>query len=376
MSRDDLLHSAIHAPHAGPVATPRTNLMLPKRPGKRPADLSQPIKEVKARIYPEIAGLRLDQALAELFTWRSRSSIQKLIKEGKVRIRLGGEAPGSRKGELVSQPRSARKVFAEDLVMVEVPPRALVDQVDLDLLPSDLRILWEDPYLVALDKPAGLAVHPTSSRLSGTLINLLHGLYRNADDPARDVVPRLCHRLDRETSGLILVAKDAQAHSEVRKQFEAQTVQKSYLALVEGCPEQEETWIDAAIGPARRSAVRLKMGLREDGLQSLTHVLLRQRGRKISLVECFPRTGRQHQIRVHLASRGLPLVGDKLYGPDEQLFLRGIDDTLTSEDEALLRLPRQALHSHTLSLRHPISGDPLELSCPFPEDMRKLLEEA
>jgi len=350
-------------------------MTLPKRPGKSPPDLSQPIKEVKARIYPEIAGLRLDQALAELFSWRSRSSIQKLIKEGRVRIRLGGEAPGSRKGELVEDPRAARKVFAEDLVIVAIPPRALIDQVDLDLVPEQLHILWEDPYLVALDKPAGLAVHPTSSRLSGTLINLLHGLYRDTSDPEKDVVPRLCHRLDRETSGLILVAKDAQAHSEVRKQFEAQAVQKSYLALVEGCPEQEETWIDAAIGPARRSAVRLKMGIREDGLQSLTRVVLRQRGEDFSLVECFPRTGRQHQIRVHLASMGHPLIGDKLYGADEQLFLRAIDDALTPEDLALLRLPRQALHSHTLNLHHPISGDPLELRCPLPSDMQDLLGE-
>jgi len=236
-------------------------------------------------------------------------------------------------------------------------------------------ILSEDPYLLALDKPAGLAVHPNSSRLSGTLINLLHGLYRDVENPERDVVPRLCHRLDRETSGLILVAKEAQAHSEVRKQFEGQTVQKSYLALIEGHPKQEEIWIDAPIGPARRSAVRLKMGVREDGLQSLTQVVLRERGRDISLVECFPRTGRQHQIRVHLASIGLPIVGDKLYGGDEQLFLRGIDETLTPADLQLLRLPRQALHSHSLNLLHPVTRDSIEFRCPLPPDMAQLLTE-
>lgn len=347
--------------------------MLPKDPGKRPADLSQPIKEVSARIYPEIAGQRLDQALAELFDWRSRTSVQRLIKEGRVRVRLGGQAPGSKKGELVSNPRAARKVFAEDVVIVEIPPRALIDKIDVELLPDELEILWEDPWLLAVDKLAGLAVHPTSSRLSGTLINLLHGLYRDVGNPEKDVVPRLCHRLDRETSGLILVAKDAQAHSEVRKQFEGQSVQKSYLALVEGHPGKEEIWIDAPIGPARRSAVRLKMGVREDGLQSLTRVLLRERGKEVSLVECFPRTGRQHQIRVHLASIGFPVVGDKLYGGDEQLFLRGIDGSLTSDDLERLRLPRQALHSHTLTLEHPVTREALELRCPLPEDMARLL---
>ncbi|MEZ5987585.1 MAG: RluA family pseudouridine synthase [Planctomycetota bacterium] len=346
--------------------------MLPKIPGEPPPDLSKPIEVVRARVHPEIAGQRLDQAMAALFPWRTRASIQRLIRDGRVTLVLGGNAPGSAAGERVEGPRASRKVFPEDVLVVDVPPRPAVERADA--VPAELTILYEDRWLVAIDKPAGLAVHPTSSRLDGTLVNLLHGVYRDLDDPARDVVPRLCHRLDRETSGLILVAKDEVAHAAVRRQFEDHAVTKTYLAVVEGRVEVDEQWVDLRLGPARRSAVRLKIEAREDGLEALTRVRVLARGKELSLVECMPRTGRQHQLRVHLAALGHPIVGDKLYGPDERWFLQGIEGSLDEEARAALRLPRQALHSASLELRHPIRGDRIELRCPLAADLSALLE--
>lgn len=343
--------------------------MIPRVPGDRPRDLSKPLEEIRARVYHELEGLRLDQALRRLMPWRSRSSLQRLIRDGCVAIEPESGTDPSR---ATDPARSAQKVRPNDIVVVRVPQRLLPpDPSDFADVP-ELDIVFEDRWLVALDKPAGLTVHPTGRRLSGTLINLLHERYRD-EDHAHDVVPRLCHRLDRETSGLILVAKDEWTHAEVRKQFEAHAVEKSYLAVVEGEVTAADGWIDARLGPDSRSRVRLKMATREDGLEALTHWQLRTRASGLSLVEAFPRTGRQHQIRVHFASIGHPIVGDKLYGPDESWFLDAIDGTLSDEARARLRLPRQALHSHTLRLEHPRTRAPLELTADLPGDMAALL---
>ncbi len=330
-----------------------------------PPDLSKPLEKLRVRIYEELAGLRLDQALARLLSWRTRSSIQRMIREGRVRLERGGKAlPSS---------RASTKVQGEDIVEIRIPQRVLVDRSEGEV-PDSLTILHEDPYLVAIDKPPGLAVHPSGRRLSGTLINMLHGMYRNLEDPTRDIIPKLCHRLDRETSGIILVAKDPIAHSEVRKQFEKGKVQKTYLALVEGRLADDEGWIDERIGPAERAKVRLKMAVRRDGQESLTRYKVLARSQSMSLVECRPQTGRQHQIRVHLAHIGHPIVGDKLYGPDEEFFLQAIDGSLDQEAKRRLRLDRHALHNHRLALKHPETGDPLNLECPLPADMRSLFE--
>ncbi len=339
--------------------------MLPRVPGEPPPDLSRPITEVKVRIGDGQAGLRLDRALAALFPWRTRSSIQRLIREDRVRVladREGDACPA----------RASRRVREGDLVLVRVPRRP-VPAGTPDRTAWNPRILFEDRWLVAIDKPPGMAVHPSGRRLGGTLINFLHARYRNLDRPERDVVPRLCHRLDRETSGLILCAKEPRAHSEIRKQFEANTVRKSYLAVVEGRPRDDVFLVDAAIGPALNSRIRLKMSVRADGQDSLTAFEVLRRSGELSLLLCRPRTGRQHQIRVHLAHVGHPLVGDKLYGPDEEWFLRALEGPLPPEILARLRLPRQALHSHRLELRHPMGGEPLVLESPLPPDMEALL---
>jgi len=342
--------------------------MRPRVPGEPPPDLAKPIEEVRGQIYPEIAGLRLDVALTRLLPWRSRTSVKGLIRSGHVFL----TTPGPTDVEL-RPARASQRVRSGEIVVVRVPqrvdPRAIGNPEPCD----ELTILDEDAWLVAIDKPAGLAVHPSGHRLDGTLINLLHARYRNLEDPSRDVVPRLCHRLDRETSGLILVAKCERAHADVRKQFEASTVEKSYLAIVEGEVAESESWIDLPLGPARRSPIRLKMEVRDDGMDSLTRYRVLERRGGLTLLECRPKTGRQHQIRVHLAAIGHPVVGDKLYGPEEQWFLDAIAGTLDVEAKARLRLDRHALHSHTLTLEHPISGMRRTWTAELPADMAGLL---
>ena len=340
----------------------------PRVPGERTPDLSRPLEEMRARIYPEIEGLRVDQALAKLMPWRSRASLQRLIREGHVRV----EAPeGADPSRSCDPARASMRVRREDVVAVRLPERPR--SAALEELPvTELSILYEDDLLVSIDKPAGLTVHPVGRRLDGTLINLLHERYRS-DNPKHDVVPRLCHRLDRETSGQILVAKDELAHAEVRRQFERLEVRKSYLALVEGVVADDSGWIDLRLGPDSRSPIRLKIAPRKDGLEALTEWRVQERGRDVTLLECFPKTGRQHQIRVHLAAIGHPVIGDKLYGPDENFFLRAIDDELDEAAWASLRMPRQALHSHRLTIKDPRSGEARDFVAPLPEDMGDML---
>jgi len=349
-------------------------MVIPKVPGEPPPDLSQGLERVRVRVYPEIAGLRLDQALTKLFPWRTRSSVRRLIQSGRVYL---SPAPCKPDGQpsAAETVRPARRVQAEDIIIVDVPPRAPIEQETSPIDADELDIVHEDRFLVAINKPPGLAVHPSGRRLTGTLINLLHARYRCLENLSQDIVPRLCHRLDRETSGLILVAKDEIAHSNVRKEFERQRVQKSYLAIVEGTVDQDDGFIDLALGPARHSPIRLKIEARPDGLEALTRFQVRERTRHFSLVQCFPKTGRQHQLRVHLASIGHPIVGDKLYGPDEQYFLDNIEGELDEIAKGRLRLSRHALHSYTLRFRHPERKEEVEYSAPLLDDMRKFLEE-
>ncbi|MFQ5503779.1 MAG: RluA family pseudouridine synthase [Planctomycetota bacterium] len=331
-------------------------------PGERPPDLALPVEELRTHVYPEIAGLRLDQALAFLLTWRTRSSIQRLIKEGRVLVRDGDSE--------VERVRPSTRVRAGTVLVVRIPKR---ERPAVALPCAELCIHHEDPLLLVVDKAPGMVVHPSAGRRGGTLINLLHARYRNLDEPAKDIVPKLCHRLDRETSGLILVAKDEQAHSFIRKQFEDHSVMKSYLAIVEGEMQLAEGWVDLPLGKARNSPIRVKVEPRRDGLPALTHYEVLERRRGMTLVECFPRTGRQHQLRVHLAAIGHPVVGDKLYGPEERYFLDDVKGCLGESSLERLRLPRHALHSHGLSFVHPGSGQRVRWSVPLADDMAALI---
>jgi 23S rRNA pseudouridine1911/1915/1917 synthase len=251
--------------------------------------------------------------------------------------------------------------------------------------PLPLRFVFEDEAVLVVDKPAGLAIHPTARYHVTTLTWALAARHRNPEgckpDPA--------HRLDRETSGLVACGRTPRDTRNLKQQFAGRQVAKSYLALVEGAPEEEAFAIDfpLRVGGGR---VKVKVNVDEQGAPSITtcEVLSRFRdeaGSPLSLLRCVPLTGRQHQIRAHLLAAGFPLVGDKLYGPSEEIFLRlaesggspapdgEFDRLITDEERAALRLPRQALHAATLSFVHPRTGERLAFESPLPADMAGLI---
>jgi 23S rRNA pseudouridine1911/1915/1917 synthase len=335
--------------------------MLPKYPGEAPRDLSRPLEQVRVLVDAQLDGLRLDVALASVLIWRSRASIRRLIEDGYVRL-AGRRATQS------------RRVRTGETITVVVPPRP-----DPDPDPGagvEFAILHEDRWLIAVDKPAGLAVHPAGRRVAGTLIHALHRRYRRPGQPEHDVVPRLLHRIDVETSGVVAVALDEQFHYLVARQFEDRLVHKTYLAVVHGRPPEREGVIELSIGPDRSSPVRLKLEARADGSGQPAETSYRTlRGNaRYSLVELRPRTGRTHQLRVHMAAIGCPLVGDKIYGGDETIFLEQLRGELSDASRAKLVLDRHALHAHGLRFFHPMLDRELALAAPLPDDLAALVD--
>jgi RluA family pseudouridine synthase len=209
------------------------------------------------------------------------------------------------------------------------------------------------------------------------LIHELHRRYRRPDDPRHDVVPRLLHRIDIETSGVVAVGLDEHFHHQVARQFEDRLIRKSYLAVVHGSPEPRSGTIDLGLVPDKASAVRLKLTTCSSGggQSALTEYRVLRHNHRFSLVELRPRTGRTHQLRVHMAAIGCPLVGDKLYGADERIFLRQIAGTLGESERERLVLDRHALHSHSLTFFHPERRCEMTLQAPLPSDLAELVPE-
>ena len=360
--------------------------------------------EVRAsdfRMRGEDLQLRLDRFLAHHLTWRSRSSIQQLIKDGQVLVaasRPDAAPPGHRSraahrpppllppvDEPTVERRPGRRLLDRSLVVVRIP-----DELQLALDPGacgPVDLVHEDPAVLVVDKPAGVAVHPSGRHLTDTLVQRLHAdharrLEARAAAPGAgpevgEMPPKLCHRLDRETSGLVLAARDRASHAALVLDFEERRVAKRYLAVVHGVPERTVGEVDLDLGPALASEVRLKIAVRAGGWPSRTGYEVIETGRlpdggPCALVACVPHTGRQHQLRVHLAALGHPLVGDKLYR-DEGLFLRAANDALTDGDRAELVLDRHALHNELLGFTHPRTGERLEVTAPLPADMAGLL---
>lgn len=288
----------------------------------------------------ELAGLRLDQALARLYPEHSRSRLQSWLKEG--RIRVDGTSPDSK-----------HKVHGGELLVVDAAP--LPDDIACAAEDIPLSVVFEDDAILVLDKPAGLVVHPGSGNWSGTLLNaLLHHA------PALAGVPRagIVHRLDKDTSGLMVVAKTLEAQTDLIRQLQARTVKRHYFALVHGAVAGEGE-VDAPID--RHPVQRTRMAVVSNGRQALTRYLVRERLGVATLVECRLQTGRTHQIRVHMAHIGHPLVGDPVYG------LR------RSKDARLEAFSRQALHAFRLGLVHPVTGADMAWSVPLPGDFAALL---
>jgi 23S rRNA pseudouridine1911/1915/1917 synthase len=295
-----------------------------------------------ASIPAECAGLRIDAALARTFPEHSRSRLQAWLKAGRVRV--DGATADAR-----------CKVYGGELVAVDVPAASTETAQQAEDIA--LNVVYEDAHLLVIDKPAGLVVHPGSGNWSGTMMNaLLHHAPQLAQIPRAGIV----HRLDKDTSGLLVVAKTPPAQTDLVRQLQARSVRRHYLALVLGSVARDGT-VDAPIG--RHPVQRTKMAVVHDGREARTHYAVRERFAKATLVECRLETGRTHQIRVHMASIGHPLVGDPAYG-------RG-----RSGDLRLDAFRRQALHAWRLALIHPATGCEMAWEAPLPEDFSKLLDE-
>lgn len=292
-------------------------------------------------IPDSLSGLRADAALAALMPEYSRSRIQSWLKARLVTV-----------DGVAADPK--RKVWAGETVIILTPP----DPTELACEPEDmpLQVVFEDAEILVLDKPAGLVVHPGSGNWSGTLMNgLLHYL------PGARAVPRagIVHRLDKDTSGLLVVAKSVQAQLDLVRQLQARSVKREYLALVWGSPPDQGT-VDAPID--RHPSVRTRMAVVAGGREARTHFESRERFGDCALVACSLETGRTHQIRVHLAHLGHPLVGDPVYGRKR------------AARPMLAQFPRQALHARRLGLTHPASGERLHWEVALPEDFAGLLK--
>ncbi|WP_445360565.1 23S rRNA pseudouridine(1911/1915/1917) synthase RluD [Microbulbifer sp. EKSA005] len=302
------------------------------------------------QVPANMAGRRLDQAAAELIPDFSRARLQSWIKGGQ--LTLNG-APAKAK----------EKLFGGELIQLraELEPQGSWAAQDLDL-----NIMYEDDCLMVVNKPAGLVVHPAAGNPDGTLLNGL--LYHN---PAQELIPRagIVHRLDKDTSGLMVVAKTLAAQTHLVDQLKQRTVSRQYDALVQGYITTAGR-VDAPIGRHRQN--RLKMAVLDfGGKEAITHYRVQERYSAYTLLRCKLETGRTHQIRVHMAHIRHPLVGDPLYGGRPKLPPEASADLV----EALQSFPRQALHAAELALVHPTSGQDMHWCAPMPADMQALLEQ-
>jgi len=309
------------------------------------------------RVPPEVAGQRVDVFVQSQLHRTSRTRAQTIVR-------------------LSAYDGSGRKLVPNDRVRPE--QRILLWRAPWDEtpVPVDVPVLYEDEHLLAVDKPAMLPVHPTARYHKNTLINVLKAQRPDA------AFLSLGHRLDRETSGVMLVSKTRACDRALKKQLEARTdIEKTYLAITWGIPHPGDGATtfryERAVAPDDANPLRVKMRLSDapEALHAATvFAIVETRtsasGSRYALVRCTLETGRQHQIRLHLASLGAPVVGDKLYGPDERAFARAADGELTAADSARLELPRHALHAARLALPHPITGLPLAIEAPLPADMR------
>jgi 23S rRNA pseudouridine1911/1915/1917 synthase len=309
-------------------------------------------------VKPRMAGKRIDAYLSSRYPDYSRSVIQKVIEAGAVLVN--------------GQPTKASyKVRIDDRIRIWLPELADDAPVPEDI---PLRVVYEDEALAVVDKAAGMVTHPAKGHWSGTLVNALQFRFDALSSLAGERRAGIVHRLDRDTTGLLIVAKDDAAHRALAQQFEQRTIHKRYLAIVVGEPGRDSDYIERTIGfhPVRREKMAVR--LPEDGgkvASTFYEVLERFRG--YALVRCEPRTGRTHQIRVHLAHIAHPIVADKLYAGRDRLTLGDLAGPDAPEGDRIL-IDRQALHAYSIRLKHPSTGRELTLTAPLPEDMTRTLE--
>jgi 23S rRNA pseudouridine1911/1915/1917 synthase len=303
---------------------------------------------------PEDAGMRLDAYIAQQVTDCSRSYAAQLIRKGHVLV-----------DGAVAKP--SHRVKSSEQISIDMPPP---EPVELVPEPMALDILFEDRHLIVINKPPGLVVHPAAGHPSGTLVN---GIVDHCPDLAGiggEMRPGIVHRLDKDTSGVIVVAKSARVLAELSAQFKSRQVTKRYLALVHGVPGRRSGTIDLPIG--RHPTDRKKMSTASPrGREAVTLWRVKEKFQGAALLEIDLKTGRTHQIRVHCQSMGHPLLGETVYGS------RKIEHRLAKEDaflgSVLQGIQRQMLHAFELRLVHPMSAEDLQFQAPVPEDMKAVI---
>ncbi|MCX5833958.1 MAG: RluA family pseudouridine synthase [Deltaproteobacteria bacterium] len=299
------------------------------------------------------AGTRLDVFLATNIPSMTRSQIQKLIDQGLVQVR----------GQ---KTKAGQKLKAGEAVILFKPP-----PVEDELAPEDLplRILYEDQAIAVVEKPAGMVVHPAAGNVRGTLVNaLLHHL-KDLSGVGGVLRPGIVHRLDKGTSGVMVVAKNDAAHKGLTDQFKKREVKKVYLALVYGDVRENEGVVDLPVG--RHPRDRKRMSIRSPrGREAFTRWRVVERFGDVTLLEVVIKTGRTHQIRVHLNTIGHPVIGDRTYGNPRRLA--SIADR--AERSKLAEMKRQTLHAGTLGFCHPLTREQMEFTSPLPEDMETLIQ--
>ncbi len=287
------------------------------------------------------AGERLDKYLTAQYADLSRAQIQALIRAGQVTV--NGAAA-----------KASLRLEGGERIRVQVPVAEEAAGPEPEAIP--LVILYEDEHVAVVDKPAGMVVHPAFGHQSGTLVNAALARWPQIAEFAEPGRAGIVHRLDKETSGVIVIAKTPQALESLRAQFKARTISKRYVALVEGMPQTPDGVIDAPIG--RDARQRKRMAVVRDGREALTEFRVVEVFANFSLLDVWPKTGRTHQIRAHLSFIGHPVVGDTVYGRRKQPFT----------------LKRYFLHAASITFAHPVSGEPVTVESPLPVALQNLLD--
>ncbi|RST75425.1 RluA family pseudouridine synthase [Siminovitchia acidinfaciens] len=296
------------------------------------------MERVEYQIKEEESGERIDKLVAGLGQDWSRSQVQQWIKDGQISVN----------GESV---KANYKCSKDDLIVIEIPEP---EPLDVEPEEMNLDIYYEDQDVLVVNKPKGMVVHPAPGHPSGTLVNGLMAHCKDLSGINGVMRPGIVHRIDKDTSGLLMVAKNDVAHEKLVQQLVDKTVTRKYFALVHGVIPHDHGTIDAPIG--RDPIERQSMAINEKGKQAVTHFTVLERLEPYSFVECVLETGRTHQIRVHMKYIGHPLVGDPKYGPRNTLSTDG-----------------QVLHAGILGFIHPRTGEYKEFSAPLPDDFNLLL---
>lgn len=314
--------------------------------------MNRGVSIARAVVPDDAGGWRLDRALAVALPTLSRERLKALISSGQV----------SREGTPVRDP--AIKVAAGSVYSVAVPEPTPAHNEAQDI---PLAIVFEDDHLIVIDKPAGLVVHPAAGNRDGTLVNaLLHHCRGSLSGIGGVERPGIVHRIDKDTSGLMVAAKTDPAHVGLAKQFARHSIDRRYRAIVSGMPSPSEGTIDAPLG--RSAANRQKIAIQAEGhgKRAVTHFRMLTPLREAALVECKLETGRTHQVRVHMASIGHPLVGDPVYGRTRKAHRALLEE---------LGFSRQALHAAVLGFIHPVTSQALTFESKIPDDMQQLFTE-